>query len=45
MQLLGDKQIDGDALISHVAPLAQLAATMHFVRDRWSEVVKVVRTP
>ena len=45
MQLLRDKQIDGDALISHVAPLAQLAATMHFVRDRWNEVVQVVSTP
>ena len=45
MQLLGDKQINGDALISHVAPLAQLAATMHFVRDRQNEVVQVVSTP
>ena len=45
LQLLGDKQIDGNALISHVAPLAQLAATMHFVRDRWNEVVQVVSTP
>ena len=44
-QLLRDKQIHGDALISHVAPLAQLAATMHVVRDRQNEVVQVVSTP
>ena len=45
MQLLGDKQINGDALIPHGARLAQLAATMHLVRDRPNEVVRVVSTP
>ena len=45
LQLLRDKQINGDALIPHGAPLAQLAATMYLVRDRRNEVVQVVGTP
>ena len=45
LQLLRDKQINGDALIPHEAPLAQLAATMYLVRDRPNEVVRVVSTP
>ncbi len=44
LQLLKDKQVDGDALISHVLPLSQLSEAMHLVRDRRDEVVKVVIT-
>lgn len=45
LQLLQDKQIDGDALISHQMPLSRMAEAMHLVRDRRDEVLKVVITP
>lgn len=45
LQLLKDKHVDGDKLISHVMPLAQMAEAMTLVRDCREEVVKVVVTP
>jgi L-iditol 2-dehydrogenase len=45
LQLLKDKQVDGDALISHVMPLEKMAEAMTLVRDCRDEVIKVVIKP
>lgn len=45
LQLLRDKHVDGDALISHVMPLDKMAEAMALVRDCRDEVIKVVIKP
>ena len=45
LQLLKDRHVDGDALISHVMPLEKLTEAMMLVRDRREEVLKVVIKP
>lgn len=44
LQLLQDKHVDGDALISHVMPLEKISEAMALVRDRREEVIKVIIT-
>lgn len=44
LQLLKDRHVDGDKLISHVMPLEKIAEAMMLTRDRREEVLKVVIT-
>ncbi|MCZ7543199.1 MAG: alcohol dehydrogenase catalytic domain-containing protein [Anaerolineae bacterium] len=45
LQLLKDGHVDGEAVVSHVRPLAQIAETMEMIRDCREDVLKVVITP
>ncbi len=45
LQLLKDKHVDGEAIISHVLPLDDLAEGIRLMRDCRDEVLKVVITP
>jgi threonine dehydrogenase-like Zn-dependent dehydrogenase len=45
LQLLRDRHIDGDKLVSHVMPLDKISEAMKLVRDRREEVLKVVIKP
>jgi len=45
LQLLKDRHVDGDKLISHVMPLDKMADAMKLVRDCREEVLKVVIKP
>jgi L-iditol 2-dehydrogenase len=45
LQLLKDRHVDGDKLISHVMPLEKMAEAMTMVRDCREEVLKVVIKP
>ena len=45
LQLLQDKQVDGDALISHIMPLEKIAEAMNMMQNNRNEVLKIVITP
>lgn len=45
LQLLKDKHVDGEQLVSHVMPLTQIAEAMAMVRDSREAVIKVVIKP
>lgn len=45
LQLLRDRQVDGDTLVSHMMPLEKIEQAMKLVRDKRDEVIKVVIKP
>lgn len=45
LQLLQDKQVDGDAMISHIMPLGQLPDAMNMMCTQRGETLKIVVTP
>lgn len=45
LQLLQDKAVDGEAIISHVMPLEQIKDAMELMRDDRENVLKIVITP
>lgn len=45
LQLMRDKQVDGEQFVSHVMPLDEMEKAIHMVRDLRSEVIKIVITP
>lgn len=45
LQLLKDKQVDGEAIISHVMPLDKIKEAMLMMRDQRENVLKVVIKP
>jgi L-iditol 2-dehydrogenase len=45
LQLLQDGYVDGEAIISHVMPLDQIAEAMRIMREAREDVLKIVITP
>jgi L-iditol 2-dehydrogenase len=45
LQLLKDKHVNGEALISHVMPLERIAEAMTLLRDARADVLKIVIRP